>query len=147
MPSTSVFGQVLDAVKAQIDGLTMTGLSTTVIQEYPTRKDRTLPFVSIAPGPGGVQVQDATNAREDIIYPVAVTIFAQATATTLDARLLWVQQIRRALHNLQLSGITGGTFVNCKFAPLNTQSYQALQESQAMVATGICRVTVREGRT
>lgn len=150
MPSSSTYMQAMDSVKAAIEALLLTGLSTVVIQEWPLRTDRTLPYVSLSPSTIRENVQAATNRSEDVGYAILAAIVATSAgtdATALDARLLWREKIRRRFSHQSISSITNGTQLQCTVEPLSPIDAVALAANKGFVSAMIIRVNVREGRS
>lgn len=149
MPAASVYEEILDAVKVAIDALSLSGISSVVIEDMPSRTDRTLPYVSVAPSPISETIPDGTNIRDDVEYRVQVAIVASKSATTMATVLGWRQSIRRRMseQKLQAAEFTGGTFKTLQCTPQVPLDPAALTAHKAYLSVLLVRVTVREART
>lgn len=147
--AASVYEEVLDAVKAAIDALSLSGISSVVIEDMPSRTDRTLPYVSVAPSPIGETIPDGTNTRDDVEYRVQVAIVASKSATTMATVLGWRQSIRRRMSNqkTQSAALSGGTFVTMQCTPQVPLDPAALTAHKVYLSVLLVRVTVREARS
>ena len=137
----------MTAVKAVIDGLSLTGLTGgTVIQEVVTYQDGQypLPFISISPY-GPERIGDELNDRDGVYYGIAVCIVAKTDVSSLERRLAWRQSIRRHLHNTSLSGL--GQNYNINIEPGNVVETKAWFDRNAFVSGMIVRVYFQEPRT
>jgi hypothetical protein len=147
MPYNSAYMQCMDSVKTAIEALSLTGLSTVVIQEWPLWVDRALPYVSISPSSVKENVSAATNRNDEVGYAILVAIIAAQAGTdldALDARLLWRQTIRRRFSNQSISGITAGTQLKATVEPLSPIDAAAMAKFKSFVSGLIVRVSVRE---
>lgn len=107
--ATSVYGQILDAVKTQI--VTIVGLTTAnqvVVRKrlaYVRGTDTVFPFVCIAPTVERLADSYMTNG-DMIDYPVQVAIIEQGNLSLLtpDTMLYLREQIRQKLRRPTLSG-------------------------------------------
>lgn len=146
MSGVSNHYDMLTAVKAIIDGLSLSGLTGgTVIQEVATYQDadRTLPFVSISPY-GPEKLGDEFNDRDGAYYGVLVAIIAKSDVTALETRLGWRQTMRRNLNNHQLSG---GQNYNLEVEPGNVVEIRAWFDRNAFVSGFVVRGYYQELRT
>lgn len=99
------------AVKEAIQALDLAGVDpdNVKVRKFPHfRKDLdTLPLVLVTTHLP-VTTAPATNLRDDITYPVTVSLFAQSDASqTLNHKrmLLWRETIRKTFHQKRLSGV------------------------------------------
>jgi len=148
MPSSSHHMLFMEAVQTRLQALTLTGLSSSniTIREMVTDKGLTASAIQIAPY-GAETITDATNIRDDIGYPSIVAIIAkgETTSPTLDQRLLWREQVRGALHKVDLSSIP-----DChelRVTPYNVVEIGALMNSKTWVSAFLVRAFCREVRT
>jgi hypothetical protein len=138
----------LVAVKAVIDGLSLSGLTGgCVIQEVAEYQDgqNTLPFVSVSPY-GPEKLGDEFNDRDGVYYPVLVAIIAKPDVNSLETRLGWRQKMRRNLNNHDL-GVGSGASYNATVEPGNVIEPRAYYARNAFVSGFIVRVWCQELRT
>lgn len=150
MASTSIYGQVLDAVKSAIESLS-TGVdsSSIVIQEVARfQEGMSKPFISVSPY-GAERLPSGTNLRENTQYPVLVAYIADPDVSSLDARLLIRQSIRRRFHHADLSGISGTNvgFMQTTVEPANVVEVAQFLRNQLFVSGMIVLAEVREPRS
>jgi hypothetical protein len=148
----AVLEQCLEAVKARIQGLSLSGIvnSSVVIHKSPTDRNVTKPAVVI--GPGGAETVEfgPTNSRDDVGYPIFVAILAADNQNQTSDRgtyLLWREKIRRAFHNQRLPGVSqdGVSDILCG---VETRDIVAPDWFQAMVFVSamVIRCRFREPR-
>jgi hypothetical protein len=111
---TSILFDILEAVRAGIQALDLPGLTAAgvVVQKVPGDRARDLPavrFPCILIAPHGSETTDplaGTNLRDDVVYPIRVTILATDDTDQqfgLRQYLGWRETIRRAFHNQRLN--------------------------------------------
>jgi hypothetical protein len=104
--------QCAEAVQAAIQALALTGIDSdnVKVRKFPHfRKDMdTLPLVLVTTHLP-VTTTPATNKKDDITYPVTISLFAQSDAnqtSNQERMLLWRESIRKAFHQSRLTGVT-----------------------------------------
>lgn len=112
--SGSILSEILTNIRGRIQALRLPGIapSNVLLQVVPGDRLSELPAekypcVLIAPhSTEGLEAAAGTNLRDDVVYPVRITLLA-AGARDSDDRLLqglsWRQTIRRAFHNQRLT--------------------------------------------
>jgi hypothetical protein len=136
----------LTAIKAVIDGLSLTGLTGgTVIQEVATYQDGStaLPFVSISPY-GPERLGDEMNDRDGCYYGVLVAVIGKPDVNSLESRLGWRQTMRRNLNNHAIAGL--GQNYNLKVEPGNAVEPRAWFDRNAFVSGFVIRAFFQEPR-
>lgn len=114
--TTSVHYRCLDAVRARILLCNLEDLAdaSVVIRQLPSDRgfdDGTYDLPGIVISQIGVENQspsEGTNIRDDVQYPVTITILAggnQDLVTNQEKYLKWREQINRALRNQRLTGV------------------------------------------
>jgi hypothetical protein len=112
----SVHYRCLDAVRSRILLCDLDGLAdaSVVIRQLPSDRgfdDGTYDLPGIVISQIGVENQspgEGTNVRDDVQYPVTITILAagnQDLVTNQEKYLKWREQINRALRNQRLTGV------------------------------------------
>lgn len=109
----SLLHDILDAIRADVQALELPGLAAAnvIVQQVPGDRAADLPAtkypcVLIAPaGAESLEPNAGTNLRDDVAYPVRITIVAadaQGHDETLAQYLAWRQTLRRSFHNQRL---------------------------------------------
>ena len=123
MPSTSIFMKSMEAVQTAIQGLGLTGLSSSnvLIHKVPRDLDKDMPATSPLPAiiisprdAEGADPRAGTNLKDDVVYPIQIVILdqdGQNQTTNFDRYLQWRETIRRTFHNKRLSGVSEVTGV------------------------------------
>lgn len=157
--ATSVYGQILEDTQTRVQDINLSGIADAniVIQHVADERDKyfpALPGVIITPiGDRFLTGLDdgGTNEREALQYRTMIATLqstSQQQGVSIDAHLLWRQQIRRAL-NFQYCTITGtnNTFLRSQleFGPVfDARSWL----DKSMIVSVLFRtVDVREGRS
>ncbi len=116
-PAESVLKRALDAVVTRVQALSLAGVTSSNIfvrnaawdRDIGTGLTKGLPAIVVAPGPSERQSAGAgTNSRDDVGYPIVVSIFAsdtQALESNTNTYTLWRQKINRAFRNQALPGV------------------------------------------
>lgn len=149
--SASTHYQILEAVQAKIVALSLTGQDSTriSIRDTPvlTEEERNAgDWIVIVPfgaetNPGG------TNARDEWQYPTLIAIVGRPNLQTLDARLYRRERIMVAFHNVNLTGITNGTFITQEVQPGGINDAAAFQDRRQFISILIHRCNVKKART
>lgn len=148
--SGAVLKQCLDAVQARIQGLMLDGLDAAniVVGKAPSDLNLTLPAIQITPtGREAIDAAEGTNRRDDVGYPVLVTIFAadnQDQTANLNQYLTWRQQIARAFRNQRLPGVS--EIVTATVEPDPVVDSAAWFERNLFVSSLLIRFLSREPR-
>lgn len=114
--TTSVHYRCLEAVKARILLCDLQDLAdaSVIIRQLPSDRgfddgEYTLPGIVISQiGVENQSPSEGTNIRDDVQYPVTITILAagnQDLVTNQEKYLKWREQINRALRNQRLTGV------------------------------------------
>jgi len=153
--AASVYKSIMDAVKTQIEGLSLAGVSNSniVIRKLATLQEKsgvpTLPAVVIAPFASKVIAQNAgTNASDDIVYPVVVATIAASNRDvddSIDARLLWHEQIIGKFIHKRLTGVV--SVWNCVIDSRDVFEPAAWLNKNHDVGAVVLRFVSREVRT
>lgn len=149
MPSTSIYGQALDAVKAEIEELAVITSTSIVIQEVAHRvNDFPKPYISVSPY-GPERMPSGTNLREGVGYPILVAYIADPDVSSLDARLLIRQKIRRRFHQQKLTGISASNVgeVNTTVEPMNVVEPANFINADLFTSALLVIVEVREPKS
>lgn len=112
----SVHFRAMQAVEAKIKLLDLDGLTTVITRKLPTDRGigdtgADIPLPAVVISTMGIEAQpqnQGTNQRDDVDYPVNVTILAadNGDLVTNQARYLkWREQINRAFRNQRLDGV------------------------------------------
>jgi len=156
----SVLEDILGAVKTGITGLSLTGLSSTLVftQKVPSIRPADLPktnppapVVVIAPFGGETLTPTAgTNLRDDIIYPILVAIVApdsQTQATDRDKYLTWRESIRKKFHHNLTAFTSLSTVFNSTVQPQAIIDPGAFFDRNVLVSAIVLQVSSREARS
>lgn len=126
----SVLGDILTAVEATLEGLSLSGIAADDIDVL--KKPLNPPATSTGAWvyPADINPQNATNLRDDIVYTVWIVPFQKSNlseTSNQERAQLWRQQIQRAFHNKRLSS-SGGTVLAwvCKLDPSEVFPLNAL---------------------
>lgn len=119
MSNRSVYGQCLEKVRQEIEGLNLYGLDPSekpVVRKHPGDNNKLRKGITISPG-NPVEGR-GTNASDDIGYPVSVTILKAGNGSLLDhidRQMFWKEEIRKHFSRRRLTGLTikGGSFLEC----------------------------------
>lgn len=114
---TSVHFACAEAVQAKIRSLSLTSIdnSDIIIRKLDSDRgadDGTYDYPMIVISTFGIETMPntgGTNQRDDVVYPVVVTILAadnQDLSTNQNKYLLWRQKINRSLRNQNLSDVS-----------------------------------------
>ena len=113
--STAIWNRLLAAVLARVQGLSLAGVANDSIISRDVPIDRgitpqgiALPAVVISPVKNEIaDPLQGTNQRDDVVYPVGITLFASGNANTRVSTdmLLWRQKIMKAFHNYRIAGV------------------------------------------
>ena len=114
--TTSVHYRCLDAVRSRILLCDLEDLddASVIIRQLPSDRgfddgEYTLPGIVISQiGVENQSPAEGTNIRDDVQYPVTITILAagnQDLVTSQEKYLKWREQINRALRNQRLTGV------------------------------------------
>jgi len=136
LPYQSVYARCLSAVHVRIRHLNLPGIDTAgiVVRKLPWAREftqGTLPLPGIVITPEGQESAPAghgTNLRDDIGYPVLVTLLAadnEQIAGAMELPLLWREQIARAFRQQRL--LTVDEVIGCTVEPqtvIATEAYQ-----------------------
>lgn len=150
--SESVWFQILAAVQARVQGLSLSGVSSSNIdvRKVPSDRNLTLPGIVICGLKEAAPPLQGTVNLDDVIYPVLIgCIEADNQESTLTANLnrhtLWRQTIRRSFHaQPRLAGVP--TVINSFVEPSELCSFDGWRNNKW--ASGlIVRFTSREPRT
>lgn len=127
--STSIYKQILDAVKSTISGLSLTrsdgAAVPVVVRKRAFDGTKWSPGITVAKANIGRGV--GTNREDDIGYGVRISIVGtslQDHLEDLNSFTLWEQRIRNAFSGKRLSGVT--EVFMCVYEPaepLNDRSY------------------------
>ena len=136
----------LTAIKTIVDGLALTGITGSVIQEVANYEDgaNALPFISISPY-GPERLGDELNDRDGCYYGVLVAIIAKQGVTSLEQRLAWRQSMRRRLNNTAIPGLSQN--YNMTVEPGNVVEPKAYFDRKAFVSGFVVRAFFQELRT
>jgi len=152
--SNSLHMQLLDATKTAIEGLGLTGISSSnvVVLQVPDDKGKWLPGlpgIMVAPfGRETLPADQGTNRSDDIGYPVLIAIVDvanQAQTTNLDGRLYWREQIIDEFFHNRLS-IAGEDPIEQTIEPLEIVNSAAWFQRQLYVSALVVRCTIRKLR-
>lgn len=106
--SNAVLYRALVAVRDVIQGLSLSGIDNNDIVWRKVPWDREIDHPGIIVSPTKEALQPASNLRDDVDYPIMVTMIRvsnQHFTGGMDVFTLWRQQIRRALNRKALSGV------------------------------------------
>tara|TARA_R100000664_G_scaffold34243_1_gene55656 strand:+ start:12141 stop:12869 length:729 start_codon:yes stop_codon:yes gene_type:complete len=128
---TSVHFACAQAVQAKIRSLSLTSIdnSDVIIRKLDSDRgtdDGTYSYPMIVISTFGVETMPntkGTNQKDDVIYPVVVTILAadnQDLSTNQNKYLLWRQTINRALRNQNLSDVAEVYTVSVQPGPITS---------------------------
>ena len=136
----------LTAIKTIVDGLALTGITGSVIQEVANYEDgaNALPFISISPY-GPERLGDELNDRDGCYYGVLVAIIAKQGVTSLEQRLAWRQSMRRRLNNTAIPALSQN--YNMTVEPGNVVEPKAYFDRKAFVSGFVVRAFFQELRT
>ena len=123
--STSTYKQIMDEVKDQIAGLSLSGVSSGNIKLMKVSTDRkreiaSLPAVLVSPygQPTSITGTPAATVSQDVIqYPVAVVCVQasnQHQTTNFDRMTLWLEQIRKEFQFQPIAAVTAGNCYTCE---------------------------------
>jgi hypothetical protein len=155
---TSIHKQALDAIVSIIQGLTLldgngTQLPTSQVysRKLPTDRGLVLPAVicSLVPIPETIAI--ATNAQDDIGYPVMVTVVAanNQDLTVEDWELTWRQTIRDTFRNKRPADLVSALSQPlkwCLWEPAPVLDNTLFQQANLFVSAAVIRVVTREAR-
>lgn len=136
------------AIKAIIDGLSLTGLTGgCVIQEVATFQDGQiqLPFVSVSPYGPEKNPDDGFTNRDETQYGILVAIIAKPSINALETRLGWRQSMRRNLNNHSLGSQPQN--YNMQVEPGNVIEPRAYFDRNGYVSGFVVRTMFQEPRT
>lgn len=156
--------QIFTGVQARIQALSLEDIADTsiVIRKLPLDRNLvtlpqaksifhsvTLPAIMITPSVEQFNLREGTNLREDIRYSVLITIVdvdnqEPTLIADLPKYLKWREQIRRALVNQYLPGITNGAMCD-QYVPQELPSLQAWKMNYWAMAQ-LARFKSRETR-
>lgn len=128
----SVHYQCLLAAQARIQGLSLSGIASASIrvQKVPVASadlwgaTKTYAFPGIILSPLGTERMNpmaGTNVRDDVGYPVVVSIFDadnQSVTANHNKYLLWRQKIARAFRNQRLPGVSEIIYATVETGPI-----------------------------
>ena len=149
----SIHFRLLEAVAHEIQQLCLDGIddANITLLQVPDDKEQwlpSLPGIIVAPF-GQEQIEQATNASDDITYPVLVSILEaanQAQLTGLNQRLVWRECIiDHFLHN-RLQFDVGTQPFDQEVEPLAIVDPNAWGERQLYVSALVVRCKVRKTR-
>lgn len=109
-----ILSDILNTVRSLVQDLELPGLATAnvIVQKVAGDRPQDLPAVKypcllIAPhGAESADPQSGTNLRDDVVYPIRVTILAEDAGDQqfgLTQYLGWRERLRRRFHNQRLS--------------------------------------------
>jgi len=151
---TSILFDILDAVRAGIQTLALPGLAAAnvVVQKVPGDRAQDLPalqFPCVLIAPHGSETTDplaGTNLRDDVVYPVRVTILAADGGDQqfgFRQYLGWRETIRRAFHNQRLDA---DLCFNVQVQPLAIVDKSAWSDRQLFASAVVLNCFSREAR-
>lgn len=152
----AVLYRCLTGVQALVQSLALSGVAngSIVVRKLPIDRfsaageGLSLPAIVIAPwGTETMRAADGTNERDDVGYPVAVTIFAadqQHLTQDLDTYTKWREQIARTLRQNTLSGVS--EIYTCQIEPGPIVDLAAWVQKTLFVSGLVARYTSREVR-
>jgi hypothetical protein len=156
VPFTSLQCQCIAAVQAEIIGLNLAGLTRAQVyaKKFPTDRNVTLPAVICSLPPNeGEQMVGGLNEREDIGYPVFVTILkAENGGLEIDADMdttsLWRETIMRHFHDKNPVGQTQNvaSVYTCKVEPRQIMDFSAFIDRNVYAGGMVVRCLARQTR-
>ncbi len=152
--SPPVLFDILAAVRSAIQALALPGLAAAniVVQKVPGDRVQDLPAVQlpcILIAPHGSETTDplaGTNLRDDIVYPVRVTILAADSGDQqfgFQQYLGWRETIRRSFHNQRL---TSELCFNVQVQPLPIVDKSAWTDRHLFASALVLNCFSRESR-
>lgn len=152
--TSPILFEILSAVQTAVQGLRLPGLApaNVVIQKVPGDRVQDLPAVawpSLLIAPHGSETADplaGTNLRDDIVYPIRVTIIAADGGDQefgFPQFLGWRETLRRAFHNQRLSA---GSCFTVRVQPLAIVDRAAWIERHLFVSALVLNCFSREPR-
>lgn len=151
--STSLQIRCLEAVQSEIQGLALSGLPSAQVyaKKLPTDRDVTLPAVVCSlPGHAPEQLAGGLNQREDVGYPVLVTLIVAenqdlAINADADTHALWREKIVLHFHNQRLTGVS--EVFTCKVEPRAIVDMDAFLNRNLLAGSLLVRCLARMPRT
>lgn len=149
--SESVLYRILTAVQARVQGLALTGVTSSniVVRKVPTDRGVTLPGIIICPIKESTPANEGVQALDDVLYPVLIVCSESdnqesTLAANMNRHTLWRQTIRRAFSsNPRLTGVS--EVINASVEPSDLCSFEAWNKNKW--ASGlIVRFRARETR-
>ncbi|MGQ0637319.1 MAG: hypothetical protein ACT4QC_22150 [Planctomycetaceae bacterium] len=151
---TPLLFEILDAIRADVQALDLPGLSAAnvVVQKVAGDRAADLPAAKhpcILIAPSGAESLDAaagTNLRDDVVYPVRVTIVAPDSRNQeerLQQYLGWRETIRRSFHNQRL---TASLCFTVRVQPLEIVDRSAWSDKSLFVSSLVLHCYAREPR-
>lgn len=143
--------QILEAVQAGIQGLTLTDLASdrVKLEAVPSDKATDCPFISVyIPRPEEIPPSEGDNARDSILFYVGVAMIAAKEDVTewFPKTLLWREQIRRLFHLQRLTGITGAAVMPTVVIPGTAVDRDAWERKDLLAGLLILKIEVIEVR-
>lgn len=146
----AVWQRCLSAVQARIQALLLDGLDSAnvVIAKLPSDQWSTLPAIMISPvDRETLEPTAGTNVRDDVGYPVQITILAadnQEPLADLDRHLGWREQIQRAFRYQRLDAV--GEIITTICEPRTVIDPTAWLEQNLYLSAFVLRFVAREPR-
>jgi hypothetical protein len=151
----AAYDECITAIVSAIQALSLTGITSSNVVGMLVGDDESgdgpnvggYPCIIVSPG-GTETIEPVTNSRDDVAYPIVVTIIStenRAQGTNRARNLLWRQSIRRKFSQQRLAGITAGVAWKCEVRPgqvADRPRWIQNQHAQMLVIT----VFVREAR-
>jgi hypothetical protein len=140
------------AVQAAVQGFGLAGLPAeqVVAGKLPLDRNLTLPAVVCSlPADAGEELPGGFNQREDVGYPVQVTILGAENQDNdlndqSDQLLLWRQDLLLHFHNLRLAGVS--EVIYCKVEPRAIVDVAAFLERNLLAGGFVVRCYARQAR-
>jgi hypothetical protein len=152
--TSPILFDILSAVKTEAQGLRLPGLSPANIVVQKVSGDRaqdlpTAPLPCLLIAPHGSEAADplaGTNLRDDVVYPIRVTIIAADGGEQkfgFPQFLGWREKLRRSFHNQRLSA---GSCFTVHVQPLAIVDRAAWIERRLFVSAIVLNCFSREPR-
>ena len=149
---SAVYDAVAQAVQVRVQGLGLAGIPSGQVYLVKLPADRgtvpvTLPAVFVSYGPDAESLPGGTNYRDDVGYPVLVTVCRPSNQNLIldNTWLLWRQQIRLGFHNKRLAA--AGTVWKGVVEPRAVVDPGLFHDENLDVQQLLVRVLSREARS